>query len=127
MRILHTMLRCTNLQASLDFYRNVLKMKELRREEFPDGKFTLVYLGYDDEASVSVLELTCNWNVSRYEKGAGYGHIAIGAHNIKDICHEASQLGYNVVRPAGPMQMNPSLIIAFIADPDGYLVELIEE
>lgn len=127
MRILHTMLRCTNIQASLDFYCNVLKMRELRREEFPDGKFSLVYLGYGDEASVSVLELTYNWDTSSYEKGGGYGHMAIGSQNIKDICVEASQLGYKVVRPAGPMKLNPSLIIAFIEDPDGYLVELIQE
>jgi lactoylglutathione lyase len=127
MRIMHTMLRCTNLQTSIDFYSNLLNMEVIRKEEFPEGKFSLVYLGYGDEATTSVLELTYNWNVSRYEKGNGYGHIAIGAHNIKKICDEALKLGYKIVRPAGPMILNPSLIIAFVEDPDGYLIELIEE
>ena len=102
-------------------------MTEIRREEFPEGKFSLVYLGYGEEASTPVLELTYNWDVSFYEKGNGYGHIAIGANNIKSICDIALKLGYKVVREPGPMKLNPSLILAFIEDPDGYLIELIEQ
>ncbi|MCX8960717.1 lactoylglutathione lyase [Erwinia psidii] len=127
MRIMHTMLRSTDLVASLDFYCNALKMKVLRREEFPEGKFSLVYVGYGDEITGTVLELTYNWGVSNYEIGNGYGHLAIGARDIQGLCDNVAQLGYKVVRSPGPMKLAPSLKIAFIADPDGFVIELIEE
>jgi lactoylglutathione lyase len=126
MRILHTMLRVVNLDKSLTFYTDVLGMKLLRRTDYPDGKFTLAFVGYTDEASGAVIEFTHNWGVEKYEPGNAFGHIAIEVENAYDACEKIRQLGGKVVREAGPMQ-HGSTVIAFIEDPDGYKVELIQK
>ncbi len=125
MRMLHTMLRVGNLERSLQFYTEVLGMTELRRAEYPDGKFTLVFIGYGDETSNTVLELTYNWDTDSYDLGNGYGHIAIGVADAAAACEKIRNLGGKVVREAGPM-MHGTEVIAFVEDPDGYKVELIE-
>jgi lactoylglutathione lyase len=125
MRLLHTMLRVGNLEKSLAFYTEVLGMKLLRREEYPDGEFTLAFVGYGDESANTVLELTHNWETNRYEIGQGYGHIAVGVDDAAAACETIRQRGGNVVREAGPM-MHGTVVIAFVEDPDGYKVELIE-
>ena len=125
MRLLHTMLRVGNLDKSLAFYTEVLGMKLLRREDFPDGKFTLAFVGYGDESTNTVLELTHNWDAERYDLGDGYGHIAIVVDDAAAACEKIRQRGGKVVREAGPM-MHGTVVIAFVEDPDGYKVELIE-
>jgi lactoylglutathione lyase len=125
MRLLHTMLRVGNLDKSLAFYTEVLGMKLLRREDFPDGKFTLAFVGYGDESTNTVLELTHNWDVERYDIGDGYGHIAIAVDDAAAACEKIRQRGGKVVREAGPM-IHGTVVIAFVEDPDGYKVELIE-
>jgi lactoylglutathione lyase len=125
MRLLHTMLRVGNLDKSLAFYTEVLGMKLLRREDFPDGKFTLAFVGYGDESTNTVLELTHNWDAERYDLGDGYGHIAIAVDDAAAACEKIRQRGGKVVREAGPM-MHGTVVIAFVEDPDGYKVELIE-
>ncbi|MBN4075662.1 MAG: lactoylglutathione lyase [SAR86 cluster bacterium] len=125
MRILHTMLRVTDLQASIDFYTNVFAMKLLRQNEFPEGKFTLAFLGYGDEDSNTVLELTHNWETDSYELGNAYGHLAIAVDDAYQACDAISAKGGEVVRPAGPM-MHGGTVIAFVKDPDGYMIELVE-
>lgn len=126
MRILHTMLRVGDLQRSIDFYTNVLHMKLLRQSDYPDGKFTLAFLGYGSEADHTVLELTYNWGVDSYELGTAYGHIALGVDDIYATCEAIRKAGGNVVREPGPMK-HGTTVIAFVKDPDGYMVELIEE
>ncbi len=125
MRILHTMLRVTNLDESINFYTNIFGMEILRKTDFPDGKFTLAFLGYGDESSNTVLELTHNWETDSYEMGNAYGHIAIAVDDAYKACDEITAKGGEVVRPAGPM-MHGSTVIAFVKDPDGYMIELIE-
>lgn len=125
MRMLHTMLRVGNLERSIQFYTEVLEMKVLRRSEYPDGKFTLVFIGYGDETTHTVLELTYNWDTEHYDLGNAYGHIAIGVADAKAACDKIKKLGGKVVREAGPM-MHGTEIIAFVEDPDGYKIELIE-
>lgn len=125
MRILHTMLRVTNLDESINFYSNIFGMEILRKMDFPDGKFTLAFLGYGDESSNTVLELTHNWETDFYEMGNAYGHIAIAVDDAYKACDEITAKGGEVVRPAGPM-MHGSTVIAFVKDPDGYMIELIE-
>ena len=125
MRLLHTMLRVGDLEKSLAFYTEVLGMKLLRREEYPDGKFTLAFVGYGDESANTVLELTHNWETNRFEGGGGYGHIAAAVDDAAAACERIRQRGGNVVREAGPM-MHGTVVIAFVEDPDGYKVELIE-
>jgi lactoylglutathione lyase len=125
MRILHTMLRTGNLDRSIAFYTGVLGMKLLRRMDFPEGKFTLAFLGYGEESEHAVLELTYNWGVERYEIGTGYGHIAIAVEDARKACEEVKRRGGKVTREAGPMK-HGTTVIAFIEDPDGYKVELIE-
>jgi lactoylglutathione lyase len=125
MRMLHTMLRVGNLDRSIKFYTEVLGMTELRRAEYPDGKFTLVFIGYGDETSNTVLELTYNWDTESYDLGNGYGHVAIGVSDAAAACEKIRNLGGKVVREAGPM-MHGTEIIAFVEDPDGYKIELIE-
>lgn len=125
MRMLHTMLRVGNLERSVQFYTNVLGMTELRRSEHPDGKFTLVFIGYGNEASNAVLELTYNWDTDSYDLGNAYGHIAIAVTDAVAACDKIRKLGGKVVREAGPMKHGQH-IIAFIEDPDGYKIELIE-
>ena len=126
MRILHTMIRCADLQRSLDFYTGVLGMTLLRRTDFPEGKFTLAFVGYGDEQSTAVIELTYNWGVDSYELGNGFGHIAIQVDDAHAACEEARRKGGSVVREAGPMKHGTS-VIAFLSDPDGYKIELIEK
>ncbi len=126
MRLLHTMLRVGNLQRSLQFYTEVLGMKLLRQEEYPDGKFTLAFVGYGDEDNNTVLELTHNWDTDSYDLGNAYGHIAIAVPDAYAACEKIKQQGGNVVREAGPMIHDASIVIAFVEDPDGYKIELIE-
>ena len=125
MRLLHTMLRVGDLQRSLDFYCNVLGMKLLRQKDYPDGKFTLAFVGYGDESETAVIELTHNWGVESYELGTAYGHIALGVEDIYATCEEIGARGGRVTRPPGPMK-HGSTVIAFVEDPDGYKVELIQ-
>ena len=126
MRILHTMLRVGDLDRSVDFYTNVLGMRELRRKDYPDGEFTLAFIGYGDESEHTAIELTYNWGVSDYDKGEGYGHIAIEVPDVYQACEKMRQAGGKVIRDAGPMNAG-STIIAFLEDPDGYQIELIGE
>lgn len=125
MRFLHTMLRVGDLERSLRFYCDVLGMKLLRQKDYPDGQFTLAFVGYGDEANHTVLELTHNWGVDTYELGTAYGHIALGVEDIYGACKAIEAKGGKVTRPPGPMK-HGSTVIAFIEDPDGYKVELIQ-
>ena len=125
MRFLHTMLRVGDLEASKKFYVEAFGMKVLRESEYPDGKFTLCFVGYGDESSNTVLELTYNWDRSEYTIGDAYGHIAIGTEDIEATCDRVRALGYKVTREPGPMK-HGTTVIAFVEDPTGYKVELIE-
>lgn len=125
MRMLHTMLRVGDLERSLHFYTEVLGMRLLRRNDYPEGKFTLAFVGYGDEADSTVLELTYNWGVDRYELGSGYGHIAVAVEDARKACEEVKRRGGKVTREAGPMKHGHT-VIAFVEDPDGYKIELIE-
>jgi len=125
MRLLHTMLRVGNLEESLKFYTEVLGMKLLRQKDYPDGKFTLAFVGYGDESDHTVLELTYNWGTEQYNLGDAYGHIAIGVDDIYATCTQIKAQGGKVVREPGPMK-HGSTVIAFVQDPDGYKVELIQ-
>ncbi|MBF2075706.1 MAG: lactoylglutathione lyase [Synechococcales cyanobacterium C42_A2020_086] len=125
MRLLHTMLRVGNLAKSLQFYCEVLGMKLLRQKDYPGGRFTLAFVGYGDEADHTVLELTYNWDTDHYTLGDAYGHIAIGVDDIYATCERIKAQGGNVVREPGPMK-HGSTVIAFVEDPDGYKVELIQ-
>ncbi len=124
MRLLHTMIRTGNLDRSIDFYTGVLGMKLLRRKDYPDGKFTLAFVGYGDERDHSVIELTYNWGVERYEAGTGFGHIAIEVDDVYAACAEIRRQGGVVTREPGPMK-GGSTILAFVSDPDGYKIELL--
>jgi lactoylglutathione lyase len=126
MRLLHTMLRVGDLEKSIAFYTNILGMSLLRRNDFPEGKFTLAFLGYGAESENTVLELTHNWDTSEYDLGNGYGHIAISVDDVYDACEQIKQSGGTVVREAGPMK-HGTTVIAFVKDPDGYMVELLQE
>jgi len=126
MRILHTMIRVGDLDRSISFYTEVLGMRLLRLQEYPEGKFTLAFVGYEDEATSAVIELTHNWGVEHYEMGSGFGHIAIAVDDAYAACEEIKGRGGQVVRPAGPMQ-HGSTVIAFVEDPDGYRLELIQK
>jgi lactoylglutathione lyase len=125
MRMLHTMLRVGNLEESLKFYCDVLGMKLLRQKDYPSGKFTLAFVGYGDESEQTVLELTYNWGVEQYNLGDAYGHIALGVEDIYNTCEQIKQLGGKVVREPGPMK-HGSTVIAFVEDPNGYKIELIQ-
>ncbi len=124
MRILHTMLRVADLDRSIAFYTNVLGMKELRRKDYPEGKFTLAFIGYGDEREHTVLELTYNWGVDSYDLGTAFGHIAIEVPDVYEACEKMREAGGKIIREAGPMNAG-STIIAFLEDPDGYQIELI--
>jgi lactoylglutathione lyase len=126
MRLLHTMLRVGDLQRSIDFYTRILGMKVLRQSENTEYKYTLAFIGYGDESENSVLELTYNWGVEKYEMGTAYGHIALEVDNAADACERIRQAGGKVSREAGPVKGGKT-VIAFIEDPDGYKVELIEK
>ncbi|MGA8147125.1 MAG: lactoylglutathione lyase [Gallionellaceae bacterium] len=126
MRILHTMLRVGNLEKSLAFYTGILGMKLLRRKDYPEGKFTLAFVGYDDEERSAVIELTHNWGVEKYELGNAYGHIAIEVEDAHGACENIKLRGGKVVREAGPMK-HGSTVIAFVEDPDGYKIEFIQK
>ena len=126
MRMLHTMLRVGNLDKSLAFYQDVLGMKLLRKHEYPDGRFTLAFVGYGDESDHTVIELTHNWDTERYDLGNGYGHIAIEVEDAYAACDAVRAKGGKVTREAGPM-MHGSTVIAFVEDPDGYKIEFIQK
>jgi lactoylglutathione lyase len=125
MRILHTMLRVGNLDRSLDFYTHVLGMKLLRKHDYPDGKFTLAFVGYGAEEETAVIELTHNWDQDAYELGSGYGHIALEVDDAYKACELVKQKGGKVVREAGPMK-HGTTVIAFVEDPDGYKIEFVQ-
>lgn len=126
MRMLHTMLRVGNLEKSLQFYTEVLGMQLLRQNDYPEGRFTLAFIGYGPEDTNTVLELTHNWDTSTYELGNAYGHIALGVPDAYAACEKIKSLGGKVVREAGPMKHGKT-VIAFVEDPDGYKVELIQQ
>jgi lactoylglutathione lyase len=126
MRILHTMLRVADLDRSLRFYTEVLGMKLLRRHDYSAGKFTLAFVGFGEESMNTVIELTYNWDVDHYDLGTAFGHIAIEVDNAYSACDEIRHRGGNVVREAGPMK-GGTTVIAFIEDPDGYRIELIQK
>lgn len=125
MRMLHTMLRVGDLQKSLDFYTEVLGMKLLRKSDYPDGKFTLAFVGYGDEKEHTVLELTHNWDTAKYDLGNAYGHIALEVQDAYKACDAVRAKGGKVVREAGPMK-HGTTVIAFVEDPDGYKIEFIQ-
>jgi lactoylglutathione lyase len=125
MRILHTMVRVGDLQRSIDFYTGVLGMRLLRKSDYPAGRFTNVFVGYEDEAQGAVLELTHNWDTKSYDHGNGYGHVAIEVDDAAKACDEVRARGGKVTREAGPMK-HGTTVIAFVEDPDGYKIELIE-
>ena len=124
MRILHTMLRVGDLDRSIKFYTEVLGMKLLRKKDYPDGKFTLAFIGYGDESENTVIELTYNWGTDSYNLGTGYGHIALEVDDVYDAAEEIRKRGGKILREAGPMNAGTT-IISFVEDPDGYPVELI--
>ena len=126
MRILHTMLRVGNLDASLAFYQEVLGMKLLRRKDYPEGRFTLAFVGYGSEDETAVLELTHNWDTASYDLGNAYGHIAIEVDDAYAACEKVKAKGGRVTREAGPM-MHGTTVIAFAEDPDGYKIEFIQK
>ena len=125
MRMLHTMLRVGDLERSLRFYCDVLGMRLLRRKDYPDGRFTLAFVGYGDESQNTVVELTHNWDTERYDLGNAFGHLALGVEGIYATCDAIRAKGAKIVREPGPMKHGGSEI-AFIEDPDGYKIELIE-
>ena len=125
MRMLHTMIRVGNLEESLKFYCDVLGMKLLRQKDYPGGKFTLAFVGYGDESENTVIELTYNWGVDSYKIGDGFGHIALGVDNIYDTCAQIRVRGGKMTREPGPMK-HGSTVIAFVEDPNGYKIELIQ-
>jgi len=124
-RMMHTMLRVKDIEKSIDFYTRLLGMQLVRRNEFPEGKFTLAFVGYGPEENNTVLELTYNWDSDGYEMGTAYGHIALGVRDIYGICAQLEKEGAKIPRKPGPM-MHGTTHIAFIEDPDGYKVELID-
>lgn len=126
MRLLHTMLRVGDLDKSLDFYTRILGMTLLRKSDYPEGKFTLAFVGYGNEEDSSVIELTHNWGVDSYDIGTGYGHIAIEVQDAAKACDDIRNNGGVVTREAGPMR-HGTTVIAFVADPDGYKIELIQK
>lgn len=124
MRILHTMLRVGDMQRSINFYTQVLGMKLLRQHDYPEGKFTLAFIGYGDEATNTVIELTYNYGVESYDVGKGYGHIALGCDDVYATCEKIRAAGGKIIREPGPM-LHGTTILAFVEDPDGYKIELL--
>ena len=125
MRLLHTMIRVTDLEQSIDFYTRVLGMRLLRRKDYPSGKFTLAFVGYGEESETAVIELTHNWDTTSYDLGDGFGHVAIGVEDIFAVCDQIRADGGVVSREPGPMKHGTTLL-AFVRDPDGYAIELIQ-
>ncbi|MDR0776866.1 MAG: lactoylglutathione lyase [Azonexus sp.] len=125
MRILHSMIRVGDLERSIAFYTEILGMRLLRRQDYPEGRFTLAFVGYGSESEGAVLELTHNWDTPTYDLGNGYGHLALAVPDAASACTEIKRRGGKVVREAGPMK-HGTTVIAFVEDPDGYKVELIE-
>lgn len=125
MRLLHTMLRVGDLERSLEFYTQILGMSLLRKKDYPEGKFTLAFVGYGPESDEAVIELTHNWDTKDYDMGSGFGHVAIEVEDAYAACEQVKQRGGNVAREAGPMK-HGTTVIAFIEDPDGYKIELIQ-
>jgi lactoylglutathione lyase len=126
MRVLHTMIRVGDLDRSIKFYTDVLGMKLLRRKDYPDGKFTLAFVGYGPETEHAVVELTYNWGTGKYDLGNGFGHIALEVGDVYKACEDIKKRGGKVTREAGPMK-HGSTVIAFVEDPDGYKIELIQK
>lgn len=126
MRVLHTMIRVGNLERSLAFYTEVLGMRLLRRQDYPDGRFTLAFVGYCDESEGAAIELTHNWDTASYELGNGFGHVALAVDDAYAACAEIKARGGRVTREAGPMK-HGTTVIAFVEDPDGYKIELIQK
>ena len=124
MRLLHTMLRVVDLKKSIHFYTEILGMTLLRQKDYPEGKFTLAFVGYEDESSGSVIELTHNWESDDYELGNGFGHIAIQVDDVYQACDRIHNAGGEITREPGPMK-HGSTILAFVKDPDGYMIELL--
>lgn len=124
MRFLHTMLRVGDLEQSIRFYTEILEMKLLRQKDYPEGRFTLAFLGYGDESSNTAIELTHNWDTSQYDLGDGFGHLAIEVDDVYQAVDKIKQQGGKIIRDAGPMNAG-STIIAFVEDPDGYQIELL--
>jgi len=125
MRILHTMIRVGDLDSSIRFYTDVLGMRLLRRKDYPEGRFTLAFVGFEVESEAAVIELTYNWDTESYDAGNGFGHIAIGVEDIYATCKRIKDVGGKVIREPGPMK-HGSTVIAFVSDPDGYAIELIQ-
>ncbi len=125
MKMLHTMLRVGDLEKSLQFYCDILGMQLLRQKDYPEGKFTLAFVGYGDESDNTVIELTYNWGVEEYNIGDAYGHIALGVDNIYDTCAQIRLRGGKITREPGPMK-HGTTVIAFVEDPNGYKIELIQ-
>jgi lactoylglutathione lyase len=125
MRLLHTMIRVGDLDKSIAFYTEVLGMRLLRRKDYPEGKFTLAFVGYADESEQAVIELTHNWDTKNYDLGSGFGHIAIAVQDAYKACEEVKKRGGTVTREPGPMKFGGT-VIAFVQDPDGYKIELIQ-
>jgi len=125
MRLLHTMIRVGDLDKSIGFYTGVLGMKLLRRKDYPDGKFTLAFVGYGDESDTAVIELTHNWDTKSYDLGNGFGHLAVSVDDAYQACAAVKAQGGKVAREAGPMK-HGTTVIAFVEDPDGYKIEFIQ-
>jgi len=125
MRLLHTMLRVGNLQRSIEFYTEIMGMTLLRQKDYPEGKFSLAFLGYGDEKSHTALELTYNWGVDHYDRGSGFGHIAVEVEDVYQAAEKIRNAGGRIIREPGPMNAGTTLL-AFITDPDGYEIELLE-
>lgn len=125
MRLLHTMIRVGDLERSIAFYKEVLGMQLLRRKDYPEGKFTLAFVGYGEESETAVIELTHNWDTDGYDLGNGFGHIALGVADIYAVCETIRERGGEITREPGPMK-HGTTVIAFVRDPDGYQIELIE-
>ena len=124
MRLLHTMLRVVDLNKSIEFYTDILGMRLLRKKDYPEGKFTLAFLGYGDESQHTAIELTHNWETKAYDMGNGFGHLAIEVEDVYLACEQIKRKGGEVVREAGPMK-HSTTILAFAKDPDGYMIELL--
>ena len=126
MRLLHTMLRVGHLEKSIAFYTQILGMSLLRQKDYPDGRFTLAFVGYGDEKDNTALELTHNWDTDKYDVGTGFGHLAIEVDDVYSACEKIKKLGGKIIREAGPMNAGTT-IIAFVQDPDGYEIELLNK